>query len=132
VSTSEHGSFIFRYETYGADGGYIAREQVVSGPFYHGGRARERAGGMISPGCRTNSWGDERGCANWVYFSTEPSTAIAYAQAAGGHLYQVIPAGEVRFDGSGGAGSYRSRSPLLVIREVPPGEWDSLPAGGVV
>jgi len=127
---SADSSFIFRYETYGPEGAYIAHLQVIPGPCYHGGRARVRAGDLISPGHRTNSWGDERGRADWVYFATEPATAAAYAQATGGHLYQVAPSGEVHSDGSGGDGSYRSQFPLLVIRRVPPDEWDSLPVGG--
>lgn len=120
---SEAPSFTHHYETYGSDGSYVTRKRTVMGPFYHGGRARVRAGGTITPGRRTNSWGDERGHATYVYFSTEMETAAAYARATQGHLYEVAPPQEAQWDGSGGDGSYRTREPLTVVRRIPPEEY---------
>lgn len=116
-------SFIHQYETYGSDGSYVTHARTITGPFYHGGRARVRAGGTIVPGHRTNSWGDERGIATWVYFSTEIETAAAYARATQGYLYEVEPPREAQWDGSGGDGSYKTREPLTVIRRILPEEY---------
>jgi hypothetical protein len=119
-------SFVHRYETQGPTG-YEPREETITGPFYHGGRANLGPGGLIKPKVKPNSWGDdfdERGRSNHTYFSTDRETAASYARALPrGHLYEVRPTGEAKYDGSSGDGSYKTRHPLEVIREVPRGEW---------
>ena len=127
-------SFGWSHETYGPQGDYVTKHDTVEGPFYHGGRANLRPGGMIKPGQRPNSWGDTfdaRGRSVHTYFAHEPETAAAYARETGGHMYEVEPTGKVTFDGSGGDGSWRSEHPLRVIRKIPPAEWDSLPSGRI-
>jgi GNAT superfamily N-acetyltransferase len=122
--------FTHEYETYGPTG-YVTKRQTVTGPFYHGSRVRLRPGGMIKPGQKPD-WGDEfdeRGRTIHTYFSTEPETAISYARASHGHLYEVEPTGEARWDAGGGAGSYKSKHPLRIIRHIPEQEWDSLTPG---
>jgi ribosomal protein S18 acetylase RimI-like enzyme len=132
-TSAEQPSFVHEYETQGSTG-YESRRDVVHGPFYHGGTARLAPGGMLKPGRKPNPWGDEfndTGRSVHTHFATEPSTAISYARSSGGHLYEIEPTGEVHYDGSGGAGSYKSKHPLRVLRRVPPEEWDSLTPGRI-
>lgn len=121
-------SFVLRYEAQEA-GGYVPRERTIAGPFYHGGRARLNAGGLITPGRKTNGWGDEGRSSRHVYFSTDPNSAEQYARQAHGHLYEVEPTGECHLDYQGT--DFKSTAPLRVIRRIPPAEWGSLPAGGM-
>jgi ribosomal protein S18 acetylase RimI-like enzyme/2'-5' RNA ligase len=128
----EHPSFVHEYETMGPTG-YETNRKRVHGPFYHGGRAKLGPGGLITPGRKPNSWGDEfdeRGRSIHTYFATDPSTAASYARSTKGHMYEVEPTGESKRDGSGGDGAFKSKHPLRVIRRIPPEEWDSLPHGG--
>ncbi|MGN6636001.1 MAG: hypothetical protein ACTHJ6_11170, partial [Oryzihumus sp.] len=127
----EPTSFLHEYEGYGTaaeGGGFVSRSEVVHGPFYHGGRAKNLGpGDMITPGRKPNPWGDtfdHKGRSIHTYFAHEPETAVSYARETKGHLYEVKPTGKVEFDGSGGNGSWRSEHPLEVVRRIPERDWD--------
>lgn len=102
--------------------GYQEEERSVSGPLYHGGRANLGPGGMLSPGRKTNSWGDEGDKSSHVYFTTEQETAASYARELGkrGRVYEVEPTGEFRQDYNGS--DYKSKHPLRVVRKI--NDWD--------
>ena len=106
---------------YGPEGGYIEKEYQVEGPLYHGGRARVSEGDLITPGRKTNPWGDEGPKSKHVFFTTNADTAASYAQQANGHLYEVEPTGEFSMDYNGD--DYKSKHPLRVVRKVPKEEW---------
>lgn len=90
----------------------------ASGPYYHGGRANVRVGGLIKPGHKLNSWGDEGGPrARFVYVSTSRETAEAYADAVGrGHVYEVEPTGPIVHDRFGT--DFKSEHPFRVVARL--------------
>lgn len=111
-----------RYKTMGANG-YEDREEEVEGPFYHGGRARLKPGGLLRAGMPTNSWGDEGPVSTHIHFSTSRGSSADYARETNGHLYEVEPTGEAK---SGyGPDEFKSVHPLRVIRKIPREEWDA-------
>mgnify|MGYP001613861033 CR=1 FL=1 len=79
---------------------------------------------MIRPGQRPNSWGDtfdENGRSVFVYCTTDPDTAEAYADAVRrecgrGHVYRVRPTGPLRSDYNGS--DFKSVHPLEVIERL--------------
>lgn len=104
----------------GADG-YEDREFVIRGPLYHGGGRLWREGQQITPGRRTNVWGDDDGPSKHVYFTTQKDIAATYAMQTGGHVFMVEPMGVFRFDR--GENEFKSLSPLRVVRRLEPSEW---------
>lgn len=108
--------------------GYEDKIKSVEGPLYHGGRARLGEGGLITPGRRTNSWGDEGPKSRHVFFTTNPATAQSYATESKGHIYEVEPTGPFHPDYNGE--DFKSQHPLRVIRKVPKEEWGARTAAG--
>ncbi len=96
--------------------GYETVTKSARGPFYHGGRARVRPGGLIKPGHRTNGWGDFRGRSVYVFFSASRSVAESYQRSTGGYLYEVEPTGEITPDTD--PDSFKTEHPLRVIARV--------------
>lgn len=96
----------------------IYEERTLEPPFWHGGRGRVPAGGQLTAGRRTNSWGDEPGRSKNVYFATDIETAALTAKACRkehgrGYLYEVQPdADQVEYWHDG----YRTPQPLTVLR----------------
>jgi rifampin ADP-ribosylating transferase len=105
---------------------------AVTGPFYHGTKARLEAGDLIEPGRGSNYHAGHT--ARHVYFAAllEPAVwgaelAVALGGAPGpGHVYEVAPTGPFeddpnltnqRFPGNP-TRSFRSRAPLRVLREL--------------
>lgn len=121
----EQPSFTHNYETYGPDGGYVSKSRVVTGPFYHGGRANVGPGDMLTKGRKPNNWGDEGPKSTHNYFSTDKGSAASYSRSLGnrGHLYEVEPTGHVKQDYQGT--DWKTEHPLRVIRKVPREEWDT-------
>lgn len=108
-----------RYTTYAPGGGYVDKEQELSGPFYHGSRSRRlKPGDLIRKGMPTNSWGDEGPVSQQVHFTDSAEGARSYAHDAGGYVYEVEPTGDDIKMGYSGS-EYRSQHPLRVIRRVP-------------
>jgi hypothetical protein len=108
-----------------------ARDDVTSGPFYHGTKADLKPGDLITPGYRSNYSHGER-TSPWVYLSATLSPWGAdLAKGDGpGRLYIVEPTGpfvddpdltDKRFPGNP-TKSYRSRDPLRVVGEVT--DWE--------
>lgn len=109
---------IYRWtgETYGPTG-YERKDFYVRGPLYHGSRSRRLGpGDMLTAGQRTNPWGDEGVRSRFVHFTTNLHTAAAYAEQAGGAVYEVVPTGDFRqgYDGN----EYKSEHPLRVVRKI--------------
>jgi hypothetical protein len=99
----------------------------MTGPLYHGGRARLREGDFLLPGQRPNPWGDTfdaRGRSLYVYCTEDLGTAQNYADAISratgrvAYVYEVLPTGTLLPDYSGS--DYKSLDPLLVVRRVSP------------
>ena len=105
----------------------------ITGPFYHGTAAVLAVGEMLVPGFHSNYQKDR--ISNHIYFSTiVPGLAAELASlltgvAGRGHVYVVEPTGPFeddpnvtnkRFPGNP-TRSYRSRSPLRIVGEVP--DW---------
>jgi hypothetical protein len=108
-----------------------ARDDVTSGPFYHGTKADLKPGDLITPGYRSNYSHGER-TSPWVYLSATLSPwGAELAKGDGpGRLYIVEPTGpfvddpdltDKRFPGNP-TKSYRSRDPLRVVGEVT--DWE--------
>jgi hypothetical protein len=108
-----------------------AKDNVISGPFYHGTKADLKPGDLITPGYRSNYGHGER-TSPWVYMTATLSPLGAeLAQGEGpGRLYIVEPTGpfvddpdltDKKFPGNP-TKSYRSRYPLRVIGEVT--DWE--------
>ena len=108
-----------------------AKDNVISGPFYHGTRADLKPGDLITPGYRSNYGHGER-TSPWVYMSATLSPwGAELAQGDGpGRLYIVEPTGpfvddpdltDKKFPGNP-TRSYRSRDPLRVVGEVT--DWE--------
>lgn len=108
-----------RYQAQTASG-YETRDEEIAGPFYHGGRARLGAGGLITAGRRTNPWGDEGPVSTHVYFTTDIAGAVMYARETGGRLYEVEPTGDAK---PSYGGEFKTEHPLRVIREIPRAAW---------
>ncbi|WP_428957834.1 NAD(+)--rifampin ADP-ribosyltransferase [Streptomyces sp. cg35] len=115
-------TYTWKGQAYGPDGGYVDKEYQVQGPLYHGGGKRWRDGQQIKPGRKPNSWGDEYGKSEHVYFTTNRDTAASYAQQSGGHVFQVEPTGDFRMDHNGD--DYKTRHPLNVVRRLDPEDWN--------
>lgn len=122
VTAADVPSFTHNYQTYGPEGGYIDQQREVTGPFYHGGRSRRLGeGDQLTPGRKTNGWGDEGSKSQYVHFTTNLNGAAEYARQAGGHVYEVEPTGDdVQMGYSGD--EWKSKAPLRVRRVVPPAE----------
>lgn len=117
-------SWTMKYMTYAPEGGYVDKEREVEGPLYHGSRSKRLVeGDHITPGRKTNPWGDEGNKSQHVFFTTELRTAADYARDAGGHVYEVEPTGEFSSDYS--AGDYKTKHPLKVVRKLDHSEWQS-------
>jgi hypothetical protein len=110
-------SWTMKYTTYAPEGGYVDKEREVHAPLYHGSRSK-RLGedGLIVPGRKSNSWGDEGPKSKHVFFTENLSTAQSYADQAGGHVYEVEPTGEFHTDYNGE--DYKTKHPLKVVRRV--------------
>ena len=104
-----------------------ARDETVSGPFYHGTKADLRPGDLITPGHRSN-YNHGKRTNPWVYMSAVFSAwAAELALGDGpGRIYIVEPTGpfeddpdltDKKFAGNP-TQSYRSRFPLRVVGEV--------------
>lgn len=106
--------------TYGEQG-YVEREFTVTGPLYHGGGKRLRAGDTLRPGRRTNTWGDEGERSRFVHFTTRLETAAEYARLTGGHVLEVEPTGDFALGYCGD--EYKTTHPLTVLRRLDPSEW---------
>jgi len=97
--------------------GYEERHLSVDGPLYHGSRAKRLARDtQITPGRRTNSWGDEGPRSRNVYFTSTLDVAKSYAAQAGGEVYEVEPTGPFKTDYRGD--EFKTEHPLRVIRKV--------------
>jgi Rifampin ADP-ribosyl transferase len=97
--------------------GYEERDEEVSGPFYHGNRARLRPGTLLTIGRKTSSWGDEGPRSQFIHFTDDLGTAQTYAAAQPrGYVYEVEPTGDIR-PGYIGC-EYKSVHPLRVVRAV--------------
>jgi hypothetical protein len=108
-------------QTVQESGAYVDREFTVTGPLYHGGGRRLRSGDDIRPG-RTGQRGDYAGQRSpVVYFTTRLDTAAAYADASGGHVFEVEPAGAFTMDRSGD--DFKTAAPLRVLRRLDRSEW---------
>lgn len=114
--------------------------EVTEWTAYHGTRAALRPGDLVAPGHAANH-GPTTRTANHVYFARTLDAAIWGAELAAGdgpgRIYVVEPTGPVeadpnltnaRFRGNP-TGSFRSRSPLRVVREVT--GWTGHPPGVV-
>ena len=112
-----------------------ARDNPISGLFYHGTKADLKAGDFITPGYRSNYDHGDRTIA-WVYMSAILSPwAAELARGDGpGRIYIVEPTGpfeddpdltDKKFAGNPTM-SYRSREPLRVIGEVTDWQGHSL------
>lgn len=122
VTAADVPSFTHNYQTYGPEGGYIDQQREVTGPFYHGGRSRRLGeGDQLTPGRKTNGWGDEGSKSQYVHFTTNLNGAAEYARQAGGHVYEVEPTGNDVQMGYNGD-EWKSKAPLRVRRVVPPAE----------
>ncbi len=104
-----------------------AKDEVISGPFYHGTKADLKPGDLITPGYSSNYGGGERKSA-WVYMSAtlSPWGAELALGDGPGRIYIVEPTGpfvddpdltDKKFPGNP-TKSYRSREPLRVVGEV--------------
>lgn len=113
-----------------------ARRQAAPdrGPFYHGTKARLRAGDLLVPGHASN-FGDRT--ANHVYLTATLDAAVWGAELAvgeeRGRVYLVEPTGPVeddpnltdqRFPGNP-TRSYRTREAVRVVGEVE--DWEGHP-----
>ncbi len=109
----------------------VAKDNVISGPFYHGTKADLKPGDLITPGYRSN-YGHGKRTSPWVYMTATLSPLGAeLAQGDGpGRLYIVEPTGpfmddpdltDKKFPGNP-TKSYRSRYPLRVIGEIT--DWE--------
>lgn len=111
------------------------RHAHVAGPFFHGTRSELRVGDELVPGRGSNFQAGR--VSNNVYFTGVLETAVWGAELATalagtdepGHVYVVEPVGtfeddpnvtDKRFPGNP-TESYRTRSPLRVVGEVP--DW---------
>jgi hypothetical protein len=108
-------------ETYGATG-YESKTYTVEGPLYHGG-GRSLRGGELTPGRRTNDWGDEGEVSRFVHFTTRLDVAAEYARLSGGHVFEVEPTGDFRMGYSGD--EYKSEYPVRIVRTLDPSEWEA-------
>jgi len=121
VALDDVPAFTHRYLSAQPDGGYAEREELVQGPFYHGSRSKRLGeGAELTPGRKTNGWGDEGSKSQWVHFTTDLGGAAEYARQAGGHVYEVEPHGDVQMGYSGS--DWKSKGVLRVRRVVPPEE----------
>ncbi len=104
-------------------------DEVTVWSHYHGTRAQLHRGDLIEPGHAAN-FGPTPRLANFVYFTRTLDAAIWGAELAAGdgkgRIYVVEPTGEIeddpnltnqRFRGNP-TKSFRSRSPLCVVREL--------------
>lgn len=97
--------------------GYETVHDELEGPLYHGSRSKRlKEGDLITPGRKTNPWGDEGPKSQYVHFTTDHDAARDYADMAGGHVYEVEPTGEFRQGYNGG--EFKSSEPLRVVRKV--------------
>ena len=102
----------------------------MTGPFFHGTRVALQPGDELVPGRASNFQAGR--VMRHVYFAALLETAVWGAELAAalgggeGHVYEVEPSGpfeddpnvtDKRFPGNP-TRSYRSRSPLRVVREV--------------
>jgi Rifampin ADP-ribosyl transferase len=103
--------------------GYEPTTLTITGPLFHGGRARLEPGELITTGRVPNSWGSTPGKSREVFFSATRDTSLSYAARLGarGRLYEVEPTGPFTVDSD--PDSYKSAHPLRVVREVPRDEW---------
>jgi rifampin ADP-ribosylating transferase len=105
------------------------------GPFFHGTKVDFRAGDVIRPGHRSNF--GQRIVANFVYLTATLDAATWGAELSvedgPGRIYEVEPTGhyeddpnltDKKFPGNP-TRSYRTREPLLVIREIL--DWEPHP-----
>jgi hypothetical protein len=117
--------------------------EVTEWTHYHGTRARFGPGDVIEPGHAAN-YGARPRAANFVYFARTLDAAIWAAELAAGtgpgRIYVVDPTGEIeddpnvtnaRFRGNP-TQSFRSRSPLRVLRELETWTGHSLRAVGAM
>lgn len=97
--------------------GYETVQSELEGPLYHGSRSKRlKPGDLITPGRKTNPWGDEGPKSKWVHFTTDHDNARGYADEAGGHVYEVEPTGDFQMGYHGT--EYKTTDPLRVIRRV--------------
>ncbi|MFF2841086.1 NAD(+)--rifampin ADP-ribosyltransferase [Paenarthrobacter sp. NPDC057981] len=113
-------------------------EPLDKGPFYHGTKAKVRAGDILSPGYRSNYKPDV--VMNHIYFTAlrdgaglAAELAVELASGVGEpHVYLVEPTGpyendpnvtDKKFPGNP-TRSYRSTFPLRVVEEVT--DWTRL------
>jgi hypothetical protein len=95
--------------------GYEDAEDEIEGPLFHGSRSKRlKPGDMITPGRKTNPWGDQGNKSQTVHFTVHHQTAKDYADQAGGHIYEVEPTGVFKHDYS--SGDFKSDHPLRVLR----------------
>jgi hypothetical protein len=98
------------------------------GPFFHGTKADLRSGDLLTPGFRSNYRPEV--VMNHIYFTALHDGAGLAAELAAGHgeprVYEVEPTGDFeddpnvtdkKFPGNP-TRSYRSTSPIRVVREV--------------
>ncbi|WP_336920915.1 NAD(+)--rifampin ADP-ribosyltransferase [Aquipuribacter sp. SD81] len=117
----------------------FADHDHVGGPFFHGTAAVLPPGSELAAGFVSNFQAGR--VLHHVYFASVLETAVWGAELASaltgagnpGHVYEVEPLGpfeddpnvtDQRFPGNP-TGSYRSRDPLRVLREVP--DWPAHP-----
>jgi hypothetical protein len=121
TNTAESRAYEYTVLTYGESGGYVEKAMKVSGPFYHGGRARLEFGDELLAGKTTNNWGDEGPVSQFIHFTTRLDVAAEYARSTNGHVYEIDPTGEFRPGYNGD--EFKSRHPLTVLRRLGPEEW---------
>lgn len=106
-----------------------------TGPFFHGTKADLAPGDLLVPGRGSNFGSGRRG--SFVYLTATMDAAVWGAELARGdgpgRIYRVQPTGpfeddpnltDQRFPGNP-TRSYRTRSPLRVLAEVP--DWEGHP-----
>jgi len=109
------------------------KEELDTGPFYHGTKANLKPGDLLEIGKKSNY--GERKKANFLYMSATLDAAIWGAELAAGdgpeRIYIVEPLGafendpnltDKKFPGNP-TRSYRTRQPLQVVSEVL--KWES-------
>jgi hypothetical protein len=89
----------------------VATDSLSPQQFFHGTDAEFKVGDMVEP--RKPRVGGTRYA--YTYLSKDPGRSATY----GPRVYEVAPTDEVRRDPHGPGSSYRSRSALRVVREVP-------------
>lgn len=95
--------------------------------FFHGSWHEYSAGDSVVPGkpvANRIGHGSELAPRPHVYFTGDVQHAADFSDPDFGHVYQVAPTGKYEDDPEDKGNSYRSRSPLTVIRKVPGHIWN--------